>query len=142
MRGSINRSWIGSQICVAAVLWACGGEPPRGSGRAASPAHVAAAPAASASPAAPAVRTDPELLRTLAILATHKLPPAAELADVRARLDAGRLAMPAYIDSLVASPEFAREVVPIIALRGLLSATAKQIAGDALEHTADSPVRT
>jgi hypothetical protein len=85
------------------------------------------------------VHADPELLRTLAILATRKLPAANELADVRARLDAGQLGMPAYIDSLVASPEFSRDVAPIIVFRGLLSAMGGQVAIESLQHTEDSP---
>src|SRR4051794_19594162 len=83
-------------ICVAAALWSCGSQPAATTGPAIGAAHTP--------PAAPTVRTDPELLRTLAILATHKLPSATELADVRARLDGGQLALPAYIDALVASP--------------------------------------
>ena len=120
-------------ICVAAALWSCGSQPAASTGPAIGAAHTPAAAAAAT------VRTDPELLRTLAILATHKLPSATELADVRARLDGGQLALPAYIDALVASPEFSRDVVPIIAFRGLLSATARQIAGDTLQQTATSP---
>jgi hypothetical protein len=123
-----------SMICLVAVVGSCGSEPAVTTGRAVIPAR--SSPVA---PVAPVVRADPELLRTLAILATRKLPSAAELADVGARLGAGQLTMPGYIDSLVASPEFARDVVPIITLRGLLSATAGQIAIATLEHTADAP---
>jgi hypothetical protein len=118
----------------AVVGPACGSESSVATGRAAPAQRPAQAVAA-----APAVHADPELLRTLAILTTHKLPSASQLADVRGRLDTGRLAMPAYIDALVASPEFARDVAPIIAFRGLLSATSRQVAGEPLQRTAGSP---
>src|SRR4051812_32976300 len=114
--------WITLLATLSAMTAACG-----------SGAPVASGPTAASQPAAAAARRasgDPELLRTLAILATRKLPSDSQLTELRARFEAGQLAMPAYIDSLVASPEFATDVAPIIVFRGLLSATSRQIAGD------------
>lgn len=121
-----------AMIWALAVLAACGSERPGATGPA---SHPSRSPAVAASPA---VHTDPELLRTLAILATRKLSAPRQLDDARARLDAGQLTMPAYIDSLLTQPEFSRDVVPIITFRGLLT-MGNQIAGYVLEHTEQSP---
>src|SRR5262249_25365529 len=64
---------------------------------------------------------DPELLRTLSILATRHEQPAAELAPTQSALASGRLTIGGYIDSLVARPEFAATVAPLVILRHLLS---------------------
>lgn len=120
---------------IAATLWSCGSQPPGSAGR---PSH-AAVPAAPVAADSHAGRVDPELLRTLSILATRKLPSADEVAGARTRIDAGQLAMPAYIDALIGAPEFARDVMPIVALRGLLTATSRQIAGETLEVTRTTP---
>lgn len=83
---------------------------------------------------------DPELLRTLAILATGGLPAIAEIEDARRKLDAGQLTMSRYIDSLLASPTFAQKVAPIIIFRSLLD-TVNASSGFPLKHTDDpSPI--
>jgi hypothetical protein len=73
--------------------------------------------------AAPAGRADadPQLLRTLAVLATRRAPSPAELAATQQALTAGQLTMAGYIERLVASEEFAAHVAPLAILRHLLS---------------------
>ncbi len=87
-----------------------------------------------------ASRTDPELLRTLSILVTRHAPSAGELANLRHQFDTGQLTMPHYLDSLLATPEFAKEVAPLVIFRGLLSIDT-DFAGYNLNHTNDpSPI--
>jgi hypothetical protein len=72
-------------------------------------------------PAAVSRRADPELLRTLAVLATNRASSPSELDDARRRIDAGRLTLREYIDGLLAGQAFASEVAPLIILRQFLS---------------------
>ncbi len=72
-------------------------------------------------PSPPSAHYDPELLRSLAILATRHEPTAAELQETRTAIASGRLTIDHYIDSLVARPEFAQQVAPLVVLRHLLS---------------------
>jgi hypothetical protein len=97
---------------------------------------VAHAPVPVAHPAQ-ASHVDRELVRTLAILATrHALSPA-ELDGVAARLDAGTLTLPAYIDTLLASRAFTDDVAPLVILRALSSSVALAAPhGFVLQHTA------
>jgi hypothetical protein len=89
-----------------------------------------------------AVHVDPQLVRTLAVLATRKEPTASELAATSRELDAGTLAMPAYIDRLVASDAFASDVAPVVILRYLLSMEATATPSMmVLEHTTDATPR-
>ncbi|MEO8699697.1 MAG: hypothetical protein ABI867_06620 [Kofleriaceae bacterium] len=75
-------------------------------------------------PPVASAKTDPELVRTLAILATRHAPEPAVLADTVAKLDRHELAMAGYIDTLVATKEFAADVAPLLVLRQLLSQNA------------------
>lgn len=87
------------------------------------------APRATEPPARPAASAaaptgtdyDPELLRTLSILATRREPPSDELAATRRALASGQLAIAGYIERLVASKEFAASVAPLVILRHMLS---------------------
>lgn len=115
-------------ICAATVTAACASDPSTTTGRPASP------PA----PARPASATDPDLLRSLAVLATRKLPSGPQIDDARARIDGGQLAIADYVDSLLAAPEFASDVLPVVTFRALLTMN-NQIAGFVLDHTETSP---
>lgn len=72
-------------------------------------------------PSAVSRRTDPELLRSLAVLATNRASSPSELDDARRRIDAGQLTLRGYIDRLLASQAFASDVAPLIILRQFLS---------------------
>src|ERR1700759_323421 len=88
-------------------------------------------PSASVAPTA-----DPQLLRTLAVLATNHIPSAAELDTVRRQLDTGQLARAGYIDGLLASQGFASDVAPLMILRQLLGQNAVGAPeGYVLSHT-------
>jgi hypothetical protein len=90
-------------------------------------------------PRAAVPAADPQLLRTLAVLATNHAPSAAELDRVRRQLDAGQLTMAAYVDRLLASKGFASEVAPLIILRQLLGQNALGAPeGYTLSHTEDA----
>lgn len=82
---------------------------------------------------------DPELVRTLAVLATSRSPSPAEVEQIRQRIDRGELTLPAYIDSLLASDAFVSDVAPLVILRQLMSQGALGAPeGWALSHT-DGP---
>jgi hypothetical protein len=84
-------------------------------------------------------RTDPELLRTIAILANGKVPTASAIDDAQRELDGGRLAIGGYIDSLLADPLFASEIAPRVIFRSTLT-TETHLASFVLNETATSPV--
>jgi hypothetical protein len=102
---------------IAAAAAACGGGSPGGTHPPAAAPPGAAVPAA----AAPADRYDTALLRTLALLATRREPPAAELDATHRALAAGQLTIERHVDALVAAPEFAERVAPLVILRHLLA---------------------
>lgn len=78
-----------------------------------------------ATTAAPAgTNYDPELLRTLSVLATRRTPSSDELEATRRALASGQLAIAKHIARLVASKEFAADVAPLVILRYMLSADA------------------
>src|SRR5213078_388884 len=77
--------------------------------------------AGAAATAEPAEHPDAELLRTLAVLATRREPTTAELDATRRDLGAGRLTIERHIDALIAAPEFAERVAPLVILRHLLA---------------------
>ena len=90
-------------------------------------------------PVAAPAPVDPELVRTLAVLATSRAPSPAEIEQVRGRIDRGELTIPAYIDSLLASDAFVSDVAPLVILRQLMSQGALGAPeGWALSHT-DGP---
>jgi hypothetical protein len=63
----------------------------------------------------------PELIRTLAVLATGRTLSAAEIDGVKQDIDRGRLTFARYIDRLVTSNEFAADIAPLIIIREFLS---------------------
>jgi hypothetical protein len=75
-------------------------------------------------PAPVTTRVDPSLVRTLAVLATGREPAADELATMQRAIDGRTLTMAAYIDQLVARPEFTHTVAPLAVLRHLLDQNA------------------
>ncbi|MBS1121507.1 MAG: hypothetical protein H6Q90_3735 [Deltaproteobacteria bacterium] len=75
-------------------------------------------------PTAVPAKADPELLRTLAVLATSQTPAPSELEETRRRLDAGQLTLAGYIDGLLATEAFESDVAPLIILRQFLNQTA------------------
>lgn len=109
-------------LAMIAVLAACGSEPAR------APKPVAARPQA------PKPSVDPELLRSLAVLATRQLPRADAIDHARADLERGAGTIESYIDGLIAQPAFANDVAPLILLRSTMSAIAGQIALGTLQR--------
>src|SRR4029077_17280879 len=104
-------------------------------------AILAAVVACRSQPQRPIVATavDPELLRTLAVLATSKTPSPTELAETRVRMDRGQLTMASYIDGLLSTKAFASDVAPLIILRQFLNQNAFGAPeGHVLQHT-DGP---
>lgn len=84
------------------------------------------APRATEEPARPGATAgidyDPELLRTLSILATRRVPSSEALEATRGALASGQLAIAEHIARLVASQEFAADVAPLVVLRHMLTA--------------------
>lgn len=104
-----------AQLSIAALAAATlAGCPPRTAPRATeAPVRPAAAPAGT--------DYDPELLRTLSILATRREPSSDELAATRRELASAQLTIAGYIEHLVAKKEFAANVAPLVILRHMLS---------------------
>jgi hypothetical protein len=72
-------------------------------------------------PAVSSAKLDTELLRTLAVLATRRAPTASELAETARAIETKQITLDTYIDSLLATPEFARDVAPVAILRQFLT---------------------
>ncbi|MBS1118477.1 MAG: hypothetical protein H6Q90_705 [Deltaproteobacteria bacterium] len=113
------RPLLHSVVAIGMVISACGPEP--------------------RAPKAMPAKADPELLRTLAVLATSQTPSPSELEQTRRRLDAGQLTVAGYIDGLLATKAFESEVAPLIILRQFLNQNALGAPeGFGLSHT-DGP---
>src|SRR5437763_1729991 len=98
-------------LLVAAVMAGCGQRAPAVSGE-----HAGPAPAARVDPTERAMRYDPGLLRTLAVLATRHEPAKAELDALGRELSSGRLTIEQHVETLVAGPAFAEQVAPLVIL--------------------------
>jgi hypothetical protein len=90
-------------------------------------------------PAAVVASADAELIRTLAVLATSRMPSPADVDAVKREITAGRTTYSGYIERLLENESLATEVVPLVILRQFLGQDAMGAPGGFPLSKTDGP---